>query len=91
MGKSISKSLNSKYSKKNFDHPKQFATDVFKTSSTSDLIGNKIADKITRTSKTSPKNKLETSAEEILREKYISPQLREKNINDLRLEEENSR
>ena len=48
--------------------------------STGDLIGNKIADKITRASKISPKNELETSAEEILREKYISPQLREKKL-----------
>ena len=48
--------------------------------STGDLIGNKIADKITRASKISPKSKLGTSAEEILREKYISPQLREKTL-----------
>ena len=37
------------------------------------LIGNKIADKITRVSKTSPKNNSETNVEEILREKYMSP------------------
>ena len=37
------------------------------------LIGNKIADKITRVSKTSPKNNSETIVEEILRERYISP------------------
>ena len=36
------------------------------------LIGNKIADKITRVSKTSPKNNSETNVEEILRERYIS-------------------
>ena len=51
---------------------------MFKTSSkrviqitveaTSDLIGNKIADKITRASKTSPKDNLETNEEEMLRE-----------------------
>ena len=41
---------------------------------TCDLIGNKIADKITRASKTSPKNNLETNEEEILKEKYISPE-----------------
>ena len=60
---------------------------MFKTSSkrviqqiaeaTSDLIGNKIADKITRSSITSPRNNLETNEEEILREKYISPKLRQ--------------
>ena len=33
-----------------------------------DLIGNKIADKVTRVSKTSPKNNSETNEEEILRE-----------------------
>ena len=37
----------------------------------SNLIGNKIVDKITRVSKTSPQNNLETN-EETLREKYIS-------------------
>ena len=52
---------------------------------TSDLIENKIADKITRTSKTSSKNNLETNEEEAIREKYISPELRQKIIDDLRL------
>ena len=85
IGKNISKSLNIKQSQKKFDHAKQPATDAFKTSSkrviqktveaTSDLIGNKIADKITsvqitRVSKTPPKNNSETNEEEILREKY---------------------
>ena len=42
------------------------------TEATGDLIGNKIADKITRASKTSPKNNSETNEEEILRERYIS-------------------
>ena len=45
---------------------------------TTDLIGNKIADKITRVSKSSPKNNSETNEEEILRKKYISPELRQK-------------
>ena len=40
-------------------------------------------------SKTLPKNNLETNEEEILRERYISPELRQKIINDLRLKEEN--
>ena len=62
----MSKNLSSKYSQKRLDHAKQSATDAFKTLSKrviqktaeapSDLIGNKIADKITRVSKTSPKN-----------------------------------
>ena len=51
---------------------------------TCDLIGNKIADKITGASKTSPKNNLETNEEEILKEKYISPKSKKKTIiNDL--------
>ena len=54
-----------------------------------DLIGNKIADKVTRTSKTSPKNNLETNEEEKIKEKYISPELRQKIIDDLKLKEEN--
>ena len=60
VGKNISKSLNSKYSEKLLNHAKQSETDAFKTSLkiliqkaakvTGDLIGNKIADKITRVS-----------------------------------------
>ena len=50
---------------------------------TGGLIGNKIADKITRASKTSPQNNLETN-EEILTEKYISQGLRQKTIDVLR-------
>ena len=62
VGKNISKNVSSKYSQKLLDHAKQSVTDVLKTSSkrvvqkraeaTGDLIGNKIADKITRVSKT---------------------------------------
>ena len=50
-----------------------------------DLIGNKIADKITRVSKTSPQNNSERNKEEILRERYISQEKRRKNFDDLRL------
>ena len=46
---------------------------------TDDLIGNKIADKITRVSEISPKINSETNEEE-----YISPELK-KNVDDLRL------
>ena len=53
-----------------------------------DLIENKTCDKIIRVSKTSPKNNSET-IEEILKEKYISPELRQKFIHDLRLREDN--
>ena len=65
------------------DHGKQSAADVIKNTSkraiqktaevTCDLIGNKIADKITGVSKTSPKNNSETNEEETLRKKiYIT-------------------
>ena len=47
-------------------------------------MGNRIVDNITRSSKTSPQNNLETN-DEILREKYISPELRQKIIDDLRM------
>ena len=47
-------------------------------------MGSRIVDKITRSSKTSPQNNLETN-DEILREKYISPELRQKIIDDLRM------
>ena len=55
---------------------------------TGDLIGNKIVDKITRASKTSPKNNFDKNKEAILRERYISPTLRQKIIDDLRLKQE---
>ena len=91
-GKNRSKNVSNKYSQKGLDQTKQSATDALKTTSkraiqdtaeaTCDLIGNKIADKITRVSKTSPKNNLKANEEETLREKSISPQLRQKNIDD---------
>ena len=56
---------------------------------TDNLIGNKIADKITRASKTSLKNNLKINEEELLREKYVSPDVRQKIIDDLRLKEKN--
>ena len=65
IGKNISKNLSSKYSQKLLDHAKQSATDAFKTTSrraiqkiaeaAGDLIGNKIADRIMKVTKTSPK------------------------------------
>ena len=96
IGKNITKNLSSKYNQKILDHAKQSATDAIKTESkwaiqkieeaTGDLIGNKIADKITRVSEISPKSDSEMNKEEILREKYISPKLGEK-IDDLRLKD----
>ena len=95
--KNISKDLSSNYSQKLLGHGKQSAADALKTVSkraiqktaeaTGDLIGNKIADKITRVS---PQNNSEVNEEEMLRKRYISTELRQKIINDLRLKEENN-
>ena len=56
---------------------------------TVDLIGNKIAEKITKVSKTSQQNNSETVTnehdKEIPKERYISPEERQKIIDDLRL------
>ena len=70
------------------DHAKQYVTDVFKTFSkrvmqntaeaNDDLIGYKIADKITRSSNTSTQNNLKTN-EEILREKILISKINTKN------------
>ena len=56
------------------------------------MIGNKIADRITKVSKTSPHNNSVTNEEEnveldreIHRERYISLEQRQKIIDDLRL------
>ena len=49
-------------------------------------IGNKIADKITRASKASSKNNLDTNQEkEILTERYVSQEQRQNIVGDLRL------
>ena len=97
VGKNINKSLSSKYNQKLLDHAKQSAIDVLKTSSkraiqktaeaTDDLIGNKIADKITRVSKTLPNNNSGTNKEEILTERFIPSELIQETIDDLRLKE----
>ena len=97
VGKNINKSLSSKYNQKLLDHAKQSAIDVLKTSSkraiqktaeaTDDLIGNKIADKITGVSKTLPNNNSGTNEEEILTERFIPSELIQETIDDLRLKE----
>ena len=53
------------------------------------MVGNKIADRITKVSKTPSKNNSETNEEEIRRKRDITPELRHKIIKDLRLKEEN--
>ena len=54
-----------------------------KAEATGDVIGNKIADKIIRVSKTSPQNNSKTNEEGTLRERYILPEQREKIIDNL--------
>ena len=84
---------------KMFDHAKQSGADALKTSSkriiqktveaNSDLIGNKITNKITKVSKYPKQNNSEAvtneNDKEIPKERYISPDKRQKVIDDLRL------
>ena len=93
--KNISKNLSSKYSQKLLDHAKQSASDTLKTTSkrviqetaeaTGDLIG--ITDRIVKVSKNSEQNNSETVInehdKEIPKERYISPEERQKIIDDL--------
>ena len=93
---SFAKNLNNKYSQKLVDFAKKSATDAFKIASkraiqetskaTGDLIGNKIADKITSYSK-KPANETHSNdvSNEIPKERYISPQERQKIIDELSL------
>ena len=97
IGKNISKNFNIKYNYTLLDHAKQSATDALESFSkrvihktaeaTGYLNGNKIADKITRVSKNSPQNNLEAN-EEILREKSIFPELKQRIIDNLRLKKD---
>ena len=101
--KNMGKSLSNKYGQKLFDSTKTSTADAIKTASkraiqkttaaTSDLIGNKIADKITSASKTPVKelhnNDDETKEEDVeittRRKRYISPEERQQSIDELRL------
>ena len=70
IGKIISKNLSGKYSEKLLHHRKQSASDALKTVSrrkiqktaqaTGDLIGNKVADRITKVTKLPPQNNSES-------------------------------
>ena len=99
--KNMGKSLSNKYGQKFLDSAKKSTTDAIKTTSkkaiqkiaetTGDLIGNKIADKITSISK-SPKElhskKIHSTEEvnnEIPKERYMSPEKRQQIIDELRL------
>ena len=95
----ISKYVSGKYSQKLLDHARKSAADALKDASnrviqkaveaTGDLIGNKIADRITKVSKKLQQCHSKTVTDEhdkgIPKEKYISPEKRQTSIDDLRL------
>ena len=99
IGKNISKNLRGKYSQTLLDHAKKFATDALRTSSKKviqktaeaigDLIGNEIADRITKVPKNSQQNNSEVVAnenyKEIPIERYASSEERQEIIDELRL------
>ena len=93
---SFAKSLDNKYFQKLADSAKKSATNALKTAdkraiqktaeTTGDLIGNKIADQITSYSK-KPANEPHSNdvRNETPKERHISPQERQKIIDELRL------
>ena len=94
----MGKSLSNRFGQKTLDSAKISATDVIKTASkraiqktaeaTGDLIGNKIADKIISVSKNSNNNNNNNNEDVKLatyKKRYISPEERQKIINELRL------
>ena len=103
--KNMGKSLSNKYGQKRLDSAKKSTTDAIKTASkrviqkkaeaTGNLIGNKIADKITSISKKSAtklrskkltnNNNDEDVAIAIPKKRYTSPEERQQIINELRL------
>ena len=96
--KNMGKSLSNKYGQKLLDSAKKSTTDAIKTASkraiqktaeaTGDLIGNKIADKIISVSKNSNNNNNNNNEDVKLatyKKRYISPEERQKIINELRL------
>ena len=92
----VAKSLNNKYGQKLADSVKKTATDAFKIASkraiqktaeaTGDLVGSTIANRITSISK-NPTSESHSNvvSNEISKERYISPQERQKIIDELRL------
>ena len=95
----INKYVSGKYSQKLLDHAKKSAADALKTASnrviqkaveaTGDLIGNKIADRITKVYKKNCSSVIQKVTNEhdkgIPKERYISPEERQTFIDDLRL------
>ena len=92
----VTKNLNNKYGQKLDDSPKKSATDALKIAgkraiqktaeATGDLVGKAIANKITSISKKPASEQHSNAASnEIPKERYISPQERQKIIVELRL------
>ena len=99
----VAKNMSNKYSQKLLDSAKKSTTDAIKTvlerasqkttEATGDLIGNKIADKITKSPKElhSKKcfkglhSKINDNEIEIRKERYISPEKQQEIIDGLRL------
>ena len=98
IGKNISKSLSCKYSQKLLEHSKQSSTDALKTVSkraiqktaeaTGDLIGNQIAIELRKSQKIRNRiiqKQLQMNMIKLPKERNISPDKRQKIIDDLRL------
>ena len=100
LAKNMGTQLSNKYNQKRFDNTKKSTTSAIKTTSkkaiqrkaeaTSDLIGNKIADKITSVSKKSSakfrsQNDEANDESEASKERHISPENRKQVIDELRL------
>ena len=99
IGEKTTNNLIGKHSQKLVDYAKQSAADALKTASkrpiqkiaegTGDLIGNKIADKTINVSKSSQQDNSHTVTNEhdneLPKERYISPEKRQKIVDDLRL------
>ena len=97
--KNMGKSLSNKYGQKLLDSAKKSTTDAIKTASkraiqktaeaTGDLIGHKIADKITSVSKKKSTKELPNDETDVeiatLKKRYISPEERKQIIEELRL------
>ena len=93
----FAKNMSNKYSQKLVNTAKKSTTDAIKTASkraiqktaeaTGDLIGTKIADKITSASKKSQNEEIPSNEvnNEIPKERYISPKERQQIIDELRL------
>ena len=102
-GKNMGKSLSNKYGQKLLDSAKKSTTDAIKTApkreirkiaeATGNLIGNKIADKITSVSKKPSDNNSNNDDDDnnddveltTHKKRYISPEERQQIINELRL------